>query len=62
MAQRIITVGDPKRAQMLCGLLDPGYAVHTVASNRGFTVYTGAYRGVRSRARHAYNKGAAGAA
>ena len=47
VANRIITVGDPKRAQMLCGLLDPGFAVHTVASTRGFTVYSGTFNKVR---------------
>jgi hypothetical protein len=54
VANRIVTVGDPKRAVMLCSLLDPGYAVHTVASTRGFTVYTGTFHQVRVARLHTH--------
>ena len=45
LASRILTVGDPARAKHLAALLD-SVQVH-FESYRGFTFYTGSYKGVR---------------
>jgi len=41
IANRIITVGDPRRAERLAALFDDAKDVWRRASNRGFVVYTG---------------------
>ena len=44
VANRVVTVGDPKRARLLASFFDrPGFELET---NRGFTTHTGTYRGV----------------
>ncbi len=37
----MISVGDPRRAEVLAGLLDNPSEVYKGSSNRGFTIYTG---------------------
>lgn len=43
VAERVVVVGDPARAEMLAGMLD---SARLVNRNRGFYVYTGRYGGV----------------
>ncbi|WP_440059594.1 purine-nucleoside phosphorylase [Thermogladius sp. 4427co] len=43
IAERVVTVGDPKRASLLKDLLEEARLVN---ENRGFYVYTGLYRNV----------------
>ena len=49
VANRIVTVGDPHRAEMLAGFFDKpadGEDAFSLRTNRGFTTHTGIYRGV----------------
>ena len=43
VAERVLLPGDPKRAELIAGLLDD--ARH-IATNREYTTYTGTYRGM----------------
>ncbi len=43
VAERVVVVGDPARAEFLAGMLEDARLVN---SNRGFYVYTGKYKGV----------------
>ncbi|KAJ3107719.1 hypothetical protein HDU97_003389 [Phlyctochytrium planicorne] len=45
-ANRVLTVGDPSRADLIAKLLDPTPAHTRVHSKRGFLTITGAYKGV----------------
>ncbi|KAJ3099117.1 hypothetical protein HDU96_010821 [Phlyctochytrium bullatum] len=45
-AQRVLTVGDPSRAELIAKLLDPTPALTRVHSKRGFLTITGAFQGV----------------
>ncbi|RKO84860.1 nucleoside phosphorylase domain-containing protein, partial [Blyttiomyces helicus] len=46
-AQRIITVGDPSRANLLASFLDGnGHTAFSHVSKRGFVTITGTYRGI----------------
>lgn len=45
VANRILSVGDYKRAELLKGLLDSDYEVKEIKSYRGFVTYTGRYKG-----------------
>jgi hypothetical protein len=47
VAPRIVTVGDPRRAERLAQYLDNPNKMFRRASNRGFVVYTGRYKNVR---------------
>lgn len=47
LAPRIVSVGSLGRAQRLCELLDKEVEVFELTSARGFTTFTGAYKGVR---------------
>ncbi|MEM1560897.1 MAG: nucleoside phosphorylase, partial [Ignisphaera sp.] len=43
VAERVIVAGDPARVEQLIKMIENPRLVNT---NRGFTVYTGAYKGV----------------
>lgn len=44
IAEKVLVVGDPGRAELLSSLLESPKLVN---KNRGFLVYTGTYRGTR---------------
>jgi uridine phosphorylase len=46
VAARVVTVGDPSRAATLAGFFDRPESTLVLQTNRGFTTYTGSYRGV----------------
>jgi len=46
VCNRILTVGDPRRAKSIAQLLDTDKEVFSRSSNRGFTVFTGFYKTV----------------
>lgn len=47
VANRVLSVGDPKRAELIAEQLDGGLAAcFRLATNRGFITHTGTYRGV----------------
>ncbi len=49
VANRVLSVGDPKRAELLAKLLDTDEKMmFKRASNRGYVVYTGKKNGVRT--------------
>jgi len=45
LANRILLVGDPERAKLICQSFDEPESCFTYASNRGFTTYTGTKNG-----------------
>lgn len=46
MAPRVVSVGDPSRAAVLAGFFDKPADTNVLSTNRGFTTYTGTFRGV----------------
>ncbi len=46
LANRIVTVGDPRRAELLSEMLDSDSPVFKHTSNRGFHTFTGRFNGV----------------
>ena len=46
VAARIVSVGDPSRAATLAGFFDRPESTLVLQTNRGFTTYTGSFRGV----------------
>ena len=47
VANRIVTVGSGRRAGIIAGLLDELEEGFPIKSARGFTIYTGSYKGER---------------
>jgi len=47
VANRVIIVGDPNRAELLATLFDEPEKIFILKSNRGFNTYTGKKNGVR---------------
>lgn len=46
VANRILTVGDPNRAELLSNFLDKNNSIFILSSKRGFTTYTGTFQGI----------------
>jgi len=46
LANRVLIMGDPERAKRISGLLDQDKKIFCRATTRGFTTYTGFYKGI----------------